>query len=601
MFLAVTKKTSQIFSNGAVVGLGVICILQYFVYLLRHVRQWQADRAMEKHLDQLNEQIVTIRQRKVATHHENTFLRRFISESDLPKAMDIVLECLVPTTDDKSHEASFACFLKIEGDTVHLWRSRGLDEAEEPTISLDETIREQLVRDGYVLLQDRDLLSCPLLDSFSPQLRSNMKQLFLFGIAHEDQLTGALMTTSLYPVEASRQTQISLFRRLTQSLAHRVGNSVALATRQTELQLTQEMLDLRGVSDQVFRDPREMTEAFLDRLIQIIGADRAALFLFCPGNPISCKPMVRCGDPFVSSVEARWIEFEQQLAEEQTTNRKHGLQRLSEDSPFASAGNLQIYNSAELESIGIDRLIGSALLAPLRRNDKVLGVICITRQQADQFTDSNGALVRWAAEYLAETILRVQRHVTAERRAGEDGLTQLANRRTFDERIRHEVKTAREQSTDCSLLFVDLDRFKLVNDTFSHQAGDEVLRVTAGILQREVARVRSTDSVLIARYGGEEMAIILPGVGIAGATRIGENIRATLEETPIQHKNKVFHVTLSVGIATCPCHADTVTDLLQAADAALYQAKRTGRNRVCTADGLANSATLDPGLDATQD
>ena len=285
------------------------------------------------------------------------------------------------------------------------------------------------------------------------------------------------------------------------------------------------------------------------------------------------------------SVEVRWLEFEQLLAEQHLPGRRAGVNRFADDN--SQQPKVLSLASEALNELGIDCLIGSALVAPLMRNERSLGAICIVRQDTDGFDDSHVALVNWAAEYLTETILRVQRHVMAERRAGQDSLTELANRRTFDERIRNEMKNAQANGVECSLLFFDLDRFKHVNDTFGHQAGDEVLRITAGILRREVARIRSTDSVVVARYGGEEMAVLLPGFGVPGATRIGEAIRNAVESTIIEYNDHTFNITISVGIASSPCHAQTANGLVEAADASLYEAKRAGRNCVRTADQLA--------------
>ena len=151
----------------------------------------------------------------------------------------------------------------------------------------------------------------------------------------------------------------------------------------------------------------------------------------------------------------------------------------------------------------------------------------------------------------------------------------MANRRAFDQQIKREIQLARDKRQEVSLLLFDLDRFKTINDTFGHQAGDFVLRRTAQMLKDEtLASVRNGDRVLVARYGGEEMAVLLPNVNLVGAHRIGESIRRAIEAELFVFKEDEMRLTISVGIATCPVHADKVHELISAADAALYEAKR---------------------------
>jgi diguanylate cyclase (GGDEF)-like protein len=180
-----------------------------------------------------------------------------------------------------------------------------------------------------------------------------------------------------------------------------------------------------------------------------------------------------------------------------------------------------------------------------------------------------------------------------EKEAREDSLTELANRRAFDQQIKREIQLAREKKREVSLLLFDLDRFKSINDKYGHQAGDLVLRRTAQLLKDETREsVRAGDRVLVARYGGEEMAVLLPHVGLVGAHRIGESIRRAVDTELFLFHNKEMHVTLSVGIATFPGHADKVHELISAADAVLYEAKETGRNQVVTADSLPQEQTV---------
>jgi diguanylate cyclase (GGDEF)-like protein len=167
-----------------------------------------------------------------------------------------------------------------------------------------------------------------------------------------------------------------------------------------------------------------------------------------------------------------------------------------------------------------------------------------------------------------------------------DGLTGLANRRAFDEALGREWSRCATAGTPISLLLIDVDRFKVLNDHYGHQTGDECLRVVATAIG---ATIRHS-SDLVARYGGEEFAVLLPETDAAAAEIAAERLRAKIEDLCIPHEgcgvpNAV--VTVSIGIATAPpIHLKTLPgpeSLVEASDRALYEAKRCGRNRVMQA------------------
>jgi diguanylate cyclase (GGDEF)-like protein len=157
-----------------------------------------------------------------------------------------------------------------------------------------------------------------------------------------------------------------------------------------------------------------------------------------------------------------------------------------------------------------------------------------------------------------------------ERLATRDSLTGLANRRLFDESLQREVARARRLSTPVSLLVLDVDHFKQVNDTYGHQTGDAVLREVADAL---VANTKNYD--VAARYGGDEFVVLLPGCSRVDAMRVAERVRNSIARSIDEAS-----VTISAGVATVPDNATDGERLMTAADAALYEAKRTGRDRV---------------------
>jgi diguanylate cyclase (GGDEF)-like protein/PAS domain S-box-containing protein len=177
--------------------------------------------------------------------------------------------------------------------------------------------------------------------------------------------------------------------------------------------------------------------------------------------------------------------------------------------------------------------------------------------------------------------------VKLETLAIEDGLTGLANRRRFDERLREEWGRAYRERSSLALLMIDLDHFKAFNDTYGHQAGDECLHAFAGILADEARR----GGDLVARYGGEEFALLLPNTDAEGCARVGELIRRALRAAAIPHeKNQpTRRVSASLGGAVCRPGTERSAgpaSLVEAADRALYAAKDAGRDRLMMADDI---------------
>jgi diguanylate cyclase (GGDEF)-like protein len=182
---------------------------------------------------------------------------------------------------------------------------------------------------------------------------------------------------------------------------------------------------------------------------------------------------------------------------------------------------------------------------------------------------------------LALLLLAAYRFRLSQRLAHSDALTRLANRRLFDLILRRECLAARRSGKPVSLLLIDVDNFKRYNDNCGHQAGDDLLRAIAGAVSRHVSRPRD----LSARYGGDELAAILPETVAPDASRIAEAIVREVAVLAIPHPDNGGNATasVSIGVAACdPCR-ETQASLLERTDIALYQAKRLGRNRAYTA------------------
>lgn len=159
-----------------------------------------------------------------------------------------------------------------------------------------------------------------------------------------------------------------------------------------------------------------------------------------------------------------------------------------------------------------------------------------------------------------------------------DFLTNLANRKAFDKRLLERMEEARIDKTELALLMVDVDHFKVFNDTFGHLIGDEVLKIVARTL---TDTVKGMDTV--ARYGGEEFAVILPKTPVGGGMIVGEAIRKAIASKELKRRDtgdSYGVITVSIGVASFRAGSDTVESLVQRADDALYRSKKGGRNRV---------------------
>lgn len=164
-----------------------------------------------------------------------------------------------------------------------------------------------------------------------------------------------------------------------------------------------------------------------------------------------------------------------------------------------------------------------------------------------------------------------------------DSLTQLANRRRFDRLLDEEIRRARRSGSPLSVLLADIDHFKRVNDSYGHPFGDECLRQVAAVLAAHCQRAGD----VAARYGGEEFVVLLPGLDAGQAIALAESIRCTITQLQLQHGEQPVALTISLGVATLTPALVAPADLLAAADAALYQAKNGGRNRVVLAPDCA--------------
>jgi diguanylate cyclase (GGDEF)-like protein len=234
-----------------------------------------------------------------------------------------------------------------------------------------------------------------------------------------------------------------------------------------------------------------------------------------------------------------------------------------------------------------------ALAHPLRAAEqsdpdgppRIIGIVSVARG-GRAFTASERELFHYLAGQASVSIENVGLHETVERQAVTDELTGLSNRRRFQEVLAGEVERSRRFEQPVSLVMLDIDNFKRVNDTYGHPAGDLVLKEVARVL-REFSREIDEP----ARYGGEELAVVLPGTDEEGAFQLAERVRAGIEalRLPIRTaEDEPLRVTASLGVATHPDVSADPRELVADADSALYEAKHAGKNRTVCATEVAS-------------
>jgi diguanylate cyclase (GGDEF)-like protein len=245
----------------------------------------------------------------------------------------------------------------------------------------------------------------------------------------------------------------------------------------------------------------------------------------------------------------------------------------------AEQAALEAGDAAETQISG-----ATALARPLQApepEDGILGVISIARP-GRPFSDRQRELFAYLTNQAAISIENVDLHETVQRQAVTDELTGLFNHRRFQEVMTAEVERVRRFNQELGLIMLDIDNFKRVNDTYGHLQGDVVLKEVARVLKESSREIDEP-----ARYGGEEMAVALPQTGLEGAHEFAERVRQRIEalHLPLLEGEGTLRVTASFGVASLPHSAKTDKDaLVAAADAALYRAKRSGKNRTVKAE-----------------
>ena len=228
------------------------------------------------------------------------------------------------------------------------------------------------------------------------------------------------------------------------------------------------------------------------------------------------------------------------------------------------------------------------ICAPLMAQGETIGLLHLSHPPRRLLAQINRKLATTVAERIALALANLKLRAVLRSLSVRDPLTGLFNRRYMEESLQREVHRAARNQRTVGIIMLDLDHFKQFNETFGHDAGDALLREAGSVLQRSM---RVSD--IVCRYGGEEFTIIMPEASLAATLQKAEQLRTTVNQLRVQHHSLVLGpITFSLGVSLFPDHGSTGEAVLRAADAALYQAKFEGRDRVMMAESAEERLNL---------
>ncbi|WP_417847559.1 GGDEF domain-containing protein [Thalassoglobus sp.] len=407
-------------------------------------------------------------------------------------------------------------------------------------------------------------------------LPEQVEKLHLFRCAHDSPETLILIVSEL-PSFATERIDLERLSELTgfvKNTARTITTADASLNENLEDLIAREMLEIRSLLDVEFQSPTEMMEGFLNKLASLSGYEFASLYL-SETDTLKVTELSHFASGGIlqgSTSPELWNESEQKYLQSTDLVFDHPL----------------IITPESILEFDKEIPFRCGLLIPVRHEQEAIGLLFLTHSDSTIPSDEDARLIEWASTFLIQTLNKELTRTEIMDQARRDPLTHLANRRTFDLELDRLMKHANQANEPLSLLLIDIDHFKAVNDEFGHPAGDVVLQQVANTLTQTASELRVTDHAIAARYGGEEFALILPNIGEQGAVRIANQIREAIADHSIQAAGTTLAVTASFGVAAYRGIELQTSELIQLADVALYQAKNSGRNRVCSARELLN-------------
>ncbi|MEZ6065464.1 MAG: GGDEF domain-containing protein [Planctomycetaceae bacterium] len=551
----------------------MICVVQYGWSLVRRSRSHRLLKDYQCQLEGLEHDLANLRVEREQIQTENRLLQELLTESDPPSVTRRLLGCFAG-----EGGRGFAAFVVAEAP-IRILAAAGLSRTAQAGLHLDPSLLDCLSGNKVLTIERAQAERTGLWSSLSESDRQQVDDaLFLIRVpGRRNTPQTVLISTSLFPNSAPPDRQHRMSLRVIEAVARQIQQCSQTIAHDEELKLAREILELRSVLDARLRDEPAMLEEFLARLLAITAFDRVGILMRRATTTGLHRISVAQAHGFQAS--PMWRDDELRLAESRLEHPGLHLHDGGREDHGAGAAAMDAAS------------FGQAVTAGLRCEGENLGILCLTRRQLEPIAPAEIELVQWATDFLVDAIVRATDQALMEDRAHHDGLTGLANRATFDHYLKLSVSRDGQAAATCGLILCDIDHFKRVNDEYGHQAGDEALRVVAAIVRDECAsHLRGTDEPLAARYGGEELAVVLPGVNLAVAVRLAERIRLAVREATVTWKGTSFRVTVSSGVAITGAGDGDPAAIIADADQALYQAKHAGRD--CVRPTIAAHPTL---------
>jgi diguanylate cyclase (GGDEF)-like protein/PAS domain S-box-containing protein len=310
-------------------------------------------------------------------------------------------------------------------------------------------------------------------------------------------------------------------------------------------------------------DIKELMENVLDKVLNVTGFDAGGIFLFDQQNKtVNLRAYRRVSEVLIKRVER--MKFNEGFTGLVARSGKPIIvQDVDGDPRFKKIG----IGSEDIHSFAI---------VPILSKEQVRGVIIIGSRTTNQFSPSTARLLDTITMQIGMAVDNAQLYERALHLAFTDNLTGLYNRRYLLDQLDRELARAHRNESSLSLVMIDLDGLKTINDTLGHNQGDIVLKKVGMILKRNT---RASD--VAARWGGDEFLLLAPDTDTEGARVIGERIRAQVHSCRLKLSGEETPISISVGVTTYPVNASSVSELIKGADEAMYNAKGLGKNQVC--------------------
>lgn len=400
--------------------------------------------------------------------------------------------------------------------------------------------------------------------------KEKLQEFIMVPLKFEDTILGYLIVDQIFSGKLKSAEEIATLT----TIGELIGRAIKKALKYREMNIGLNMTSLLYKITTLVETKKNLYDIFkeiLSSMKKIIDYSSAAIYLLNDKNELEETPEYREGE-------------RNELLENVEFKLGKGIKAL-----VAQNKDTVIIRDLKQRVDGLKEIfkeenssISSFASVPMLADNKIIGVINLTHKEVNKFKEEDKKILKLFANQAASTIQKIKKDKKIEELLAKvtndsitDPLTKLYNRRYMMKRMEEELARAKRERTSLSIMGLDIDFFKKVNDNYGHQSGDRVLEAISALV-KETLRVIDVPC----RYGGEEFFVILPNTKIDGALIIAERIRRAIEAMVIDTKTGQLRVTTSIGLSTFPNNATEVESLIKCADEALYTAKETGRNRV---------------------